>query len=176
MVHTTVKSHYLVRQPGPARVSFAHGDGWVALPYYDIRECRLDDSQSDATLFVKHNEYTIILRGHNLRPLYWSLLLEEVAEISGASLLQTFRRVLLPLLAPVLIACWLYVFVLCVRELAASIFLAGATTHVLGTVSLTLWEGGGSLGAVCALGVVEVIPLVVIVAVMRRLETSIRAH
>ena len=102
--------------------------------------------------------------------------LEEVAEISGASLLQTFRRVLLPLLAPVLIACWLYVFVLCVRELAASIFLAGATTHVLGTVSLTLWEGGGSLGAVCALGVVEVIPLVVIVAVMRRLETAIRTH
>jgi iron(III) transport system permease protein len=102
--------------------------------------------------------------------------LEEVAEISGANLLQTFRRVLLPLLAPVLIACWLYVFVLCVRELAASIFLAGATTHVLGTVSLTLWEGGGSLGAVCALGVVEVIPLVLIVAVMRRLENAIRPH
>ena len=102
--------------------------------------------------------------------------LEEVAEISGASLLQTFRRVLLPLLAPVLIACWLYVFVLCIRELAASIFLAGATTHVLGTVSLTLWEGGGSLGAVCALGVVEVVPLVIIVAVMRRLETAIRSH
>jgi len=81
MVHTTVKSHYLVRQPGPARVSFAHNGGWVALPYYDIRECRLDDSQSDATLFLKHNEYTIIVRGHNLRPLYGSLLLEEVVEI-----------------------------------------------------------------------------------------------
>ena len=81
MVHTTVKSHYLVRQPGPARVSFAHGDGWVALPYCDIRECRLDDSQSAATLFLKHNEYTIIFRGHNLRQLYGSLLLEEVMEI-----------------------------------------------------------------------------------------------
>ena len=81
MVHTTVKSHYLVRQPGPARVSFAHGHGWVALPYYDIRECRLDGSQSDATLLLKHNEYTIILRGHNLRPLYGSLLVEEVVEI-----------------------------------------------------------------------------------------------
>jgi hypothetical protein len=28
-----------------------------------------------------HNAYTIILRGHNLRPLYGSLLLEEVVEI-----------------------------------------------------------------------------------------------
>jgi iron(III) transport system permease protein len=102
--------------------------------------------------------------------------LEEVAEISGANLFQTFRRVLLPLLAPVLIACWLYVFVLCIRELAASIFLAGASTHVLGTVSLTLWEGGGSLGAVCALGVVEVIPLVIIVGIMRRLEQAIRVN
>src|SRR5690348_16764562 len=81
MVHTAVKSHYLVRQPGPARVSFAQGSGWVALPYYDIRECRLDHSRADATLFLKHNEYTIVLRGRNLRQLYGSLLLEEVVEI-----------------------------------------------------------------------------------------------
>lgn len=53
----------------------------MALPYYDIRECRLDDSQPDATLFLKHSEYTMILRGHNLRQLDWSLLLEEVIEI-----------------------------------------------------------------------------------------------
>jgi hypothetical protein len=53
----------------------------VALPYYDIRECRLDHSQSDATLLLKHNEYTIILRGRNLRQLYGSLLVEEVLEI-----------------------------------------------------------------------------------------------
>jgi len=101
--------------------------------------------------------------------------LEEVAQISGANLLHIFRRVLLPLLAPVLIAAWLYVFVLVVRELAASIFLAGPHTHVLATVSLTLWEGGGSIGAVCALGVMEVVPLVLIVLVMRRLETATRS-
>lgn len=100
--------------------------------------------------------------------------LEEAAEISGANALQSFARVLLPLLAPMLIAAWLYVFVLVVRELAASIFLAGPQTHVLGTVALTLWEGGGSLGAVCALGVIQIIPLILIVAVMRRLETAMR--
>jgi iron(III) transport system permease protein len=102
--------------------------------------------------------------------------LEEVAEMSGANLMQIFRRVLLPLLAPMLVAAWIYIFVLVVRELAASIFLAGPRTHVLATVSLTLWEGGGSIGAVCALGVVQIVPLALIVAVMRRLETSMRVR
>ena len=101
--------------------------------------------------------------------------LEEVAQISGANLLHIFRRVLLPLLAPVLIAAWLYVFVLVVRELAASIFLAGPHTHVLATVGLTLWEGGGSIGAVCALGIMEIVPLVLIVTAMRRFETATRS-
>ena len=99
--------------------------------------------------------------------------LEEVAQMSGAGLIQTFRRVLLPLLAPVLVAAWLYIFVLAVRELSASIFLAGPGTHVLGTISLTMWEEGGSFGAVCALGIIQILPLIVIVMIMRRLETMV---
>lgn len=99
--------------------------------------------------------------------------LAEVAEMSGANLLQILRRVLLPLLAPMLIAAWLYIFVLVTRELAASIFLAGPHTHVLATVGLTLWEGGGSIGAVCALGVLQIVPLIVLVMLMRRLERAV---
>lgn len=98
--------------------------------------------------------------------------LEEVAEVSGATLLQTFRHVLIPLLAPALLAAWLYVFVLAVRELAASIFLAGPGTQVLGTISLTMWEEGGSFGAVCALGIVQIVPLIGIVILIRMLETK----
>jgi iron(III) transport system permease protein len=101
--------------------------------------------------------------------------LEEVAEMSGASAPQVFRGVLLPLLTPVLMAAWLYVFVLAVRELSASIFLAGPGTHVLGTISLTMWEEGGSYGAVCAMGIVQIVPLAVIVVVMRRLEQRVSA-
>jgi hypothetical protein len=48
------------------------------LSYYDICEYRLDHSWSEVTLFLKYNEYTMILRGHRLRQLYWSLLLEDV--------------------------------------------------------------------------------------------------
>jgi iron(III) transport system permease protein len=100
--------------------------------------------------------------------------LEEVAAMSGAGLGQIFWRIMLPLLAPVLLAGWIYVFVLAVRELGASIFLVGPGTHVLGTISLTMWEEGGSYGAVAALGVIQIIPLIVIVAGLRWIELRIQ--
>ena len=99
--------------------------------------------------------------------------LEEMAAVSGAGLAQIFLRIMLPLLAPVLLAGWIYVFVLAVRELGASIFLVGPGTHVLGTISLTMWEEGGSYGAVSALGVIQIIPLIIIVAGLRWLELRV---
>jgi iron(III) transport system permease protein len=99
--------------------------------------------------------------------------LEEVAQVAGARLGQVFLRVLLPLLLPVLLAGWIYVFVLSVRELGASIFLVGPGTHVLGTITLTMWEEGGSYGAVSALGVIQIIPLLLIVAGLRWVELRV---
>jgi ABC-type Fe3+ transport system permease subunit len=61
-----------------------------------------------------------------------------------------------------------------VRELGASIFLVGPGTHVLGTITLTMWEEGGSYGAVSALGVIQVIPLIIIVAGLRWLELRVQ--
>jgi iron(III) transport system permease protein len=100
--------------------------------------------------------------------------LEEMAAMSGAGIGQIFGRIMLPLLAPVLLAGWIYVFVLAVRELGASIFLVGPGTHVLGTISLTMWEEGGSYGAVAALGVVQIVPLIAIAAGLRFLELRIQ--
>jgi iron(III) transport system permease protein len=100
--------------------------------------------------------------------------LEEVAEVSGARMRQIFMSILLPLLAPVLLAAWIYIFVLSVRELGASVFLVGPGTHVLGTISLTMWEEGGSYGAVSALGVIQIIPLIMIVAGLRWLEMRVQ--
>ena len=72
-----------------------------------------------------------------------------------------------------MLAGWIYVFVLAVRELGASVFLIGPGTHVLGTISLTMWEEGSSYGAVSALGVIQIAPLIVIVAALRWLETRV---
>ncbi|MGB6535806.1 MAG: iron ABC transporter permease [Xanthobacteraceae bacterium] len=100
--------------------------------------------------------------------------LEEVAAVSGARLAQILWRVLLPLLSPFLLAAWIYTFVLSVRELGASIFLIGPGTNVLATISLTMWEEGGSYGAVAALGILQIVPLLVIVAGLRFLETRVQ--
>jgi iron(III) transport system permease protein len=99
--------------------------------------------------------------------------LEEAAEVSGARAGQVLWRVLLPLLLPFLLAAWIYSFVLSVRELGASIFLIGPGTNVLATISLTMWEEGGSYGAVAALGILQIVPLLVIVAGLRWLETRV---
>jgi hypothetical protein len=45
---------------------------------------------------------------------------------------------------------------------------------VLGTISLTMWEEGGSYGAVAALGVVQIVPLIAIVAGLRAIELRIQ--
>jgi iron(III) transport system permease protein len=100
--------------------------------------------------------------------------LEEAAQVSGAGLGQVFLRILFPLILPFLLAAWIYVFVLSVRELGASVFLVGPGTNVLGTVSLTMWEEGGSYGAVAALGVLQILPLLVIVAGLRWLEMRVQ--
>lgn len=102
--------------------------------------------------------------------------LEEAAETSGAGVFDLFRRVLLPLLAPVLIAAWLYVFMLTVRELAASVFLVGPASGVLATLSLTLWQDGGSIGAIAALGSLEIAALAAIAWLMRRFERAVRTR
>src|SRR5262249_34508779 len=100
--------------------------------------------------------------------------LEESAEVSGARVRQVFLRILLPLLLPVLLAAWIYIFVLAGRELSASVFLVGAGTHVRGTTSLSVWAEGGSYGAVSALGVIQIMPLIVIVAALRWLELRVQ--
>jgi iron(III) transport system permease protein len=102
--------------------------------------------------------------------------LEEAAATSGAATGQIITRVILPLILPFLLAAWIYVFVLSVRELGASIFLVGPGTSVLGTISLTMWEEGGSYGAVSALGVLQILPLLIIVAGLRWLESRVQRN
>ncbi|MCC6609170.1 MAG: iron ABC transporter permease [Burkholderiales bacterium] len=62
------------------------------------------------------------------------LSLEEAAQISGASWLQSFKDIILPLVRPGLIAAWFLVFMACFYELTMTILLYGPQTHNLGVV------------------------------------------
>jgi len=94
--------------------------------------------------------------------------LEESAAVSGARSWQAFRRVLLPLVLPGLLAGWVYVFVVSIRELSSSILLYSPGNEVL---SVVIWEQyeNGRFPELAALGVLMVAALVVLVVLAHRL-------
>lgn len=66
----------------------------------------------------------------------------EASYVSGASETTTFRKILLPLARPGLVAGWAMVFVLMAGDLAVSSMLASTGTRVVGFVLLDLWQFG----------------------------------
>ncbi len=62
--------------------------------------------------------------------------------MSGASWFTTFRRVVLPLLKPGLIAGWIYIVIISVRELSSSILLFSPGSEVIAVVLWELWQNG----------------------------------
>jgi len=68
--------------------------------------------------------------------------LEESAQMSGAGWWHTFRRIILPLLAPGLIAGWIYIVVVSFRELGASVLLYSPGKEVLSIVIWEQWRDG----------------------------------
>ena len=98
--------------------------------------------------------------------------LEEASTASGASWAQTFFRIVLPLLLPGFLSGWIYVAIISLRELSASIFLVGQGTEVLSTVVFSLWDGG-SISSVAALGVLMTLFLIVIALIVQRWQRTL---
>jgi iron(III) transport system permease protein len=98
--------------------------------------------------------------------------LEESAHVSGASWWQTFRRVLLPLLAPGLLAGWIYILVVSFRELSSSILLYSPGNEVLSILIFEQYENG-QFTVLSALGVVMVLTLVVLVTAAYKLGAKV---
>src|SRR5680860_1152505 len=98
--------------------------------------------------------------------------LEESAQTSGATWWQTFRRVNLPLLMPGLLAGWLYIVMVSVRELSSSILLYSPGNEVLSILIWEQWENG-QFTELASLGVLMVLALVILVAVAQRLGAKV---
>lgn len=85
--------------------------------------------------------------------------LEEASFASGGTWMQTFRKVILPLLMPGFTAGWIYISIIALRELSTSILLYSYNSTVLSIMVFDLWEGG-QYTYVCALGIMMVLVLV----------------
>ena len=77
--------------------------------------------------------------------------LEEAAAVSGASSVTGFRRVVIPLLSPSLIAGWLFIFLLATRVLSLPVLLSGPSSQTLAVAMFDLW-GNGQGPELAALG------------------------
>jgi len=117
-----------------------YGTLWIMLIAYVTRFLPYGMRYNTASLLQVHRE------------------LEESAAMSGASVGSTFGRIVLPLLKPGLIAGWIYIVIVSIRELASSILLYSAGTEV---VSVTIWElwQNGQYVELSALGVMMILVL-----------------
>ena len=94
--------------------------------------------------------------------------LEESAAMSGAGWATTFRRIVLPLLKPGLLAGWIYIMIVSIRELSSSILLYSPGTEVISIIIWELWENGQYV-ELSALGVMFIMMLFVLVMISQAL-------
>jgi iron(III) transport system permease protein len=78
--------------------------------------------------------------------------LEEAASSAGADHFTVFRRIVLPLMVPVVATTWLFVMLLSVRAVAMPILLAGPKSQVVAVALFDLW-GNGQVTELAAVGV-----------------------
>ena len=95
--------------------------------------------------------------------------LEEASTACGAGFLATFRRVLIPLMRPGIMAGWIILATIFIREFSASIFLYSPGSEPLGPL-LYFFYLDGQRGRVGALGVVISFICMFLIAMAQRLS------
>jgi arabinogalactan oligomer / maltooligosaccharide transport system permease protein len=123
--------------------------------------------------------YILVLCGNSLGQVWLikgffdtlPMSLDEAAMVDGASHSQTFFRIILPLVTPILAVCSLLVFVSVIGEfLLASIFLTDNSKKTLATGLYGLISGDRSnnLGVFCAGALLIAIPVILLFMFLQR--------
>jgi iron(III) transport system permease protein len=99
------------------------------------------------TLLAIWIAYTLVWLAYGLRLVQAALLqvapeLEEAARIVGASVGRSMRYVTLPLIKHGIVAAWVLILLIFVREYSTAIYLLGPGTEVIGSLVVSRWNGG----------------------------------
>jgi len=136
-----------------------YGSGWLLLIAY-------------VTL---HLPYAVRICASGIAQLHREL--EEAGRVAGGTWTVVFRRIVMHLLAPSLLAALLYVALRSFREYAASIFLTAPGTQVFSVLVLDMWDTG-SFNKLSAYVAMVILIMAVIVALFswltRRLGAQVR--
>jgi iron(III) transport system permease protein len=82
--------------------------------------------------------------------------LEDVARTVGATEVRSKLDITIPLIRNELLAGWLVMFIIFVREYSPGLYLLGPRTEVIGSLLVSLWSRGAN-DLVSALSVINVI-------------------
>jgi iron(III) transport system permease protein len=93
--------------------------------------------------------------------------LEEASIVCGAGFLATFRRVLLPMMRPGVMAGWIILVTIFMREFSATLFLYSPGAEPLGPLLYFLYLDG-MRGRVAAIGLVISVISVILIAIAQR--------
>jgi iron(III) transport system permease protein len=98
--------------------------------------------------------------------------LEECAHVCGAGWVYQMRTVTLPLLKPGMLAAWLLIFMACVRELGASVFLMGPNAKVIAPSIVAAFASSGT-ELTAAMALIQTFTVVAALAILFRLTRGV---
>ena len=112
------------------------------------------------TLFAVWVAYTLVWLAYGLRLVQSALLqvapeLEEAARVTGAGIGRAMRDVTIPLIKHGMLAAWLLILLIFVREYSTAVYLLGPGTEVIGSLVVSRW-GGGAVDIVTCLSCINV--------------------
>ncbi|PSC06878.1 spermidine/putrescine ABC transporter permease [Alsobacter soli] len=131
-----------------------------------------------ATLVSVWVAYTVVWLAYGVRLVAGTMLqigpeLEEAGRSVGATRGRVARDVTVPLARTGMLAAWLLIFLIFVREYSTGIYLLGPGTEVIGSLMVSLW-GTGAIDLVSALAVINV--LIISVGLGLALRLGVRLH
>jgi iron(III) transport system permease protein len=68
--------------------------------------------------------------------------LEEASAISGGGAFMTFFRIVVPLVAPAIVTCWLFVFLMVSKAVSIPLLLSGPNSQVVAVTMFEMWQNG----------------------------------
>ncbi|WHA44013.1 ABC transporter permease [Agrobacterium larrymoorei] len=120
--------------------------------------------------------YVIIGLSYGLRLIQASLLqvapeLEEGARTVGATIYQTWRSVLIPIIRPGLLGAWTMIMIMFLKEYATGVYLLTAGTEVIGTLIVSQLASG-ALEIIAALSFISIVLTTAGLAIATRLGAT----
>ncbi|SEB84980.1 iron(III) transport system permease protein [Nitratireductor aquibiodomus] len=100
--------------------------------------------------------------------------LDKAARTVGADWITSMRRILLPLMKPALLGCFILLFVVHLKSYVVAIFLMAPGLEIMGVTMLGLWENGAA-GVTAAFATLQIV-MIAILLIAARLVFGVKLY